>query len=79
MYDEATGSKGQNEVINCINHFFPNIMDKNVETVYLFSDNCSAQNKNFGLTQYLYTLALTKKVGIKTISISTTWAYFFTL
>jgi len=67
MYDEATGRKGQNEVINFINHFFSNIMDKSVETVYLFSDNCSAQNKNFGLTQYFYTLALTKKFGIKTI------------
>ncbi|KAL5246209.1 hypothetical protein ACI65C_013617 [Semiaphis heraclei] len=67
MYDEATGRKGQNEVINFLNHFFCNIMDKSVETEYLFSDNCSAQNKNFGLTQYLYTLALTKKFGIKTI------------
>jgi len=49
MYDEAIGRKGQNKVINFINHFFSNIMDKSVETVYLFSDNCSAQNKNFGL------------------------------
>jgi len=32
-------------------------MDSQVETLFIFTDNCSAQNKNNALVQYLYTLA----------------------
>lgn len=67
MYDEATAHKGQNEVISFLNHYFSNIMDRSVKTVYLFSDNCSAQNKNFALTQFLYTITTNKIYGITKI------------
>lgn len=43
MYDEVTAKKGKNEVISFLNHFFKTILDKQVDTVYLFSDNCSSQ------------------------------------
>lgn len=67
MYDEATAHKGQNEVISFLNYYFSNIMEHSVETVYLFSDNCSAQKKNFALTQFLYIVATKQMYGIKHI------------
>lgn len=56
MYDETCGKKTPSEVISFLHHFIRNILDKNVEIVYIFSDNCSAQNKNHSMVQYLYTL-----------------------
>lgn len=56
MYNESTGKKGQNEVISMINHFITNEISPSVKQLYLFSDNCSAQNKNIALMQYFYTL-----------------------
>lgn len=50
MYDEVTAKKGKNEVISFLNHFFSTILDRQVDTVYLFSDNCSTQNKNHSPT-----------------------------
>jgi hypothetical protein len=38
-----------------------------VETVLIFTDNCSAQNKNYALVQYLYTLAIRNLFGLKKI------------
>ncbi|KAL4131710.1 hypothetical protein QTP88_008984 [Uroleucon formosanum] len=43
-------------------------MDRSVKTVYLFSDNCSAQNKNFALTQFLYTITTNKIYRITKIN-----------
>jgi len=43
-------------------------MDRSIKTVYLFSDNCSAQNKNFALTQFLYIIATKKMYGITKIT-----------
>jgi len=68
MYDEATAHKGQNEVISFLNYYFSNIMEQSVETVYLFSDNCSGHNKNFVLTQFLYIVATKQMYGIKRMS-----------
>jgi len=42
-------------------------MDRTVENVYIFSDNCSSQNKNFALTQYLYTTVTKNLYAIKSI------------
>jgi hypothetical protein len=42
-------------------------MNRSVKTVHLFSDNCSAQNKNFALTQFLYTITTNKIYGITKI------------
>lgn len=67
MYDEVTAHKGQNEVISFLQHYFSNIMDRTVENVYIFSDNCSSQNKNYALTQYLYTVVTKNLYGIKNI------------
>lgn len=67
MYDEVTAKKGKNEVISFLNHFLGTILDRQVDTVYLFSDNCSSQNKNHCLTQFLYTIAKTQMYGIKKI------------
>lgn len=67
IYDEATAHKGQNEVISFLHFYLSNIMSRSVETVYLFSDNCSSQNKNFALTQFLYTIATKNMYGIKNI------------
>jgi len=67
LYDEATGRKGQNEVISFLHHYFSEIMDSQVETVFIFTDNCSAPNKNNALVQYLYTLAMGNIFGLKKI------------
>lgn len=56
MYDEVTAKKTPNETISFLDHYFDHIIDKEVKTVYLFSDNCGAQNKNHALIDYLYTL-----------------------
>lgn len=56
MYDEVTGKKTPNETVSFLDHYFENIIDKEVKILYLFSDNCGAQNKNSTLVQYLYTL-----------------------
>lgn len=50
LYDESVGTKGQNEVISLVNHFIKNEVSREVKTLYIFSDNCSAQNKNYALT-----------------------------
>lgn len=67
MYNESTGKKGQNEVISMIDHFIKNEISSSVKELYLFSDNCSAQNKNMALMQYLYTLVKGYKMFDKII------------
>lgn len=67
MYDEVTAHKGQNEVISFLQYYFSEIMDRSVENVYIFSNNCSSQNNNFALTQYLYTIVTKHLYGIKNI------------
>lgn len=56
VYDETQGKKTPNEPISFPNHYMKNILDKNVDTLFLFSDNCSAQNKNHTMVQFLFTL-----------------------
>lgn len=56
MYDEVTGKKTPNETISFLDRYFENFMDRSVKILYVFSDNCGAQNKNNALVQYLYTL-----------------------
>lgn len=56
MYDEITGKKTPNEPISFLHHYIENILDKNVTTLYIFSDNCAAQNKNISLVRFLYSL-----------------------
>ena len=60
MYDECTGKKGPSEVISFLNHYFKR-MSPHVRTLHLFSDNCGAQNKNFSMVCYLFTLIKSDK------------------
>lgn len=67
MYNETTAKKGQNEVISFLNYFINNILSMSVTQLYLFSDNCSAQNKNKVLFQYLSTVVSTSTNKLKSI------------
>ncbi|KAL5239620.1 hypothetical protein ACI65C_007030 [Semiaphis heraclei] len=67
MYDETIAKKGKNDVISFINYFLKNLISPNVKEIYLFSDNCSGQNKNNALFQYLYTVVKSNLYGIKQI------------
>jgi len=67
MYDESSVKKGQNEVISFLHYYFRNILDKNIKTLYLFADNCSSQNKNNALLQYIYSIVQTNTFGFKTV------------
>ncbi|KAF6210307.1 hypothetical protein GE061_013411 [Apolygus lucorum] len=64
MYDEATGKKTPNEPISFLDYYFKNLMDKDVKTLYLFSDNCAAQNKNSTLLFFLNKTAEERKIKI---------------
>lgn len=67
MYDESIGKKGQNEVISFLHYFLENLLHQGVQTLYLFADNCSSQNKNTALIQYLYATIQTKAFGLTKI------------
>lgn len=67
MYDEVTSKKGSNEVISFLDHYLNNFLPETVKTIYLFSDNAFAQNKNQTLVKYLYTFTKLNNRGIETI------------
>lgn len=54
MYDELTAKKECNEVVSFLHHYLTNFLSKKVTTLYLFSDNCFAQNKNQTIVQYTF-------------------------
>lgn len=56
MYDESVAKKSQNEVISFLHFYLQNLLSQGVETLYLFADNCSSQNKNNAIIQYLYSI-----------------------
>lgn len=56
VYDETVGGKGQNEVASLLLHFVNTYLSPEVTELYIFSDNCSSQNKNYMLLQFFYTL-----------------------
>lgn len=64
MYDEITSKKGSNEVISFLDHYLNTYLPDTVRTLYLFSDNAFAQNKNQSLVKYLYTLSNINQKGI---------------
>ncbi|XP_025192024.1 LOW QUALITY PROTEIN: uncharacterized protein LOC112592227 [Melanaphis sacchari] len=68
MYDELTGKKGQNDVISFIDHFLKNLLTPGVKHLYIFTDNCSSQNKNNALFQYLYTVVQSKCFNLESIT-----------
>lgn len=61
MYDETIAKKGANDVVSFLHYFLEHFIASTVTTLYLYSDNCSSQNKNQVLAQYLYTLANTNR------------------
>lgn len=67
MYDELTAKKGCNEVASFLHHYLTNYLSETVTTLYLFSDNCFAQNKNQTLVQYLHTFLNISETRIRHI------------
>lgn len=59
MFDEVTSKKSSNEVISFLEYYIENFLPDTVTTLYLFSDNAFAQNKNYAMVKYLYTLVNT--------------------
>ncbi|KAL4154023.1 hypothetical protein QTP88_001856 [Uroleucon formosanum] len=64
---------GTEEILVCKNAFcslfgVENLLQQGVKTLYLFSDNCSSQNKNNALIQYLYSVIRYKAFGLETIT-----------
>lgn len=49
--------KGSDEVISCLQHFLSEI-PATVNTLYLYSDGCPGQNKNYHVMNYFFTLVL---------------------
>ena len=53
-WPESLARKGSNEVVSCLdNYFWSHSLPAEVDTLYLFSDSCSGQNKNSTVIQYL--------------------------
>lgn len=54
MYDESVAKKSSNEPISFLKHYIEVVLSPTIRTLYIFSDNCVAQNKNHALTQFLF-------------------------
>lgn len=54
MYDEGTARKSPNEPISFLKHYIDGVTSPLIRTLYIFSDNCVAPNKNHALTQFLF-------------------------
>lgn len=53
IYHEGEGGKGSNKVCTKLNWYINNKIDKDVETLFLFVDNCAGQNKNNSLVRMM--------------------------
>lgn len=67
MYNKTVARKGQNEVVSFLHYYFKNILSQNIKMVFLFSDNCSSQNKNKLLFQYLSVVVNSQTFSFKSI------------
>lgn len=56
MFDETVAKRGCIETVSFLHHFIEKYVDKNVTTLYIFTDNCGGQNKNAALVHFLMTL-----------------------
>ena len=61
MYDESIAKKGANDVLSFLKHYFDNILSPNIKSLFLFSDNCSSQNKNHTLVKFFVSLCQTER------------------
>lgn len=59
VYNETVGRKGQNDVVSFLNYFINKFIPASVKTLYVYSDNCSSQNKNYTLAKFFYSLTTT--------------------
>lgn len=55
-WDETQAKRGSNEVASCLLHYFTSKLADEVETLYLFSDGCGGQNKNYTIVWFFLTL-----------------------
>ena len=60
-WDETQAKRGSNEVASCLLHYFTNKLADEVETLYLFSDGCGGQNKNYTILWFFLTLIKLKR------------------
>lgn len=61
MYDETIASKGSNETMSFLYHCINNFVAASVDILYIFSDNCSGQNKSIFMTKFLSLLVTTDR------------------
>ncbi|KAE9543402.1 hypothetical protein AGLY_002202 [Aphis glycines] len=67
MYDESVAKKSQNKVISFLQFYLQNLLLQGVETLYLFADNCSSQNKNNAIIQYVYNIIYSNAFKLETV------------
>lgn len=58
-YTELTGKKTPNETLSFLNHFIEHHVDPNIKRLYIFTDACTAQNRNNFVAKYLHHLLAT--------------------
>ena len=56
LWDEVTAKRGANEICSCIQKFINSFVPQDVTRLFIFSDNCSGQNKNFTLLIFYLSL-----------------------
>ena len=56
VWDESTAKRGSNEVASCLLHYITNYLSEDVEMLYLYSDGCGGQNKNYTIFWFLQSL-----------------------
>lgn len=68
-YDQTTGSKGSDDVVSMLYHFFSNILSNDVREIHIFCDSCSGQNKNWTVLRFLhYTTVVLKRFDKITVT-----------
>lgn len=61
MYDETVAKKGQNDVVSFLHYFIDHYVPTTITKLFMYSDNCSSQNKNQTLAHYFSTIAINKR------------------
>lgn len=64
-WNECDAKHGVNEVLSCLKHFITNKVGPECDTLYVFSDACTGQNRNHAMVQFMSTLV--NQTKIKTI------------
>lgn len=66
VWDMTTGKRGSDETSSFLQHYIENVVSKNeaIDTIIIYSDSCSGQNKNQFLYTMFYSLAMRLKLTI---------------